>query len=114
QKAVPAQINQNQRNRVTPQQVIKVNPKGTEVHKSDVPDPKVSRGSISVGGDAGGGIVSPNLIPSIPVDTQSAIGGKQIVTDFNFPDADILDIAKTMGKLTGKNFILDKGVKGRI
>ena len=37
-----------------------------------------------------------------------------MVTDFNFPDADILDIAKTLGKLTGKNFILDKDVKGRI
>ncbi|MEK7691918.1 MAG: secretin N-terminal domain-containing protein, partial [Bdellovibrionota bacterium] len=37
-----------------------------------------------------------------------------MVTDFNFPDADIMDIAKTLGKLTGKNFIFDKDVKGRI
>src|SRR5207237_467195 len=41
-------------------------------------------------------------------------GAKETVTDFNFPDADIMDIAKTLGKLTGKNFILDKEVKGRI
>jgi general secretion pathway protein D len=41
-------------------------------------------------------------------------GAKEVVTDFNFPDADIMDIAKTLGKLTGKNFILDKDVKGRV
>ena len=102
------------RKRVRPNQVIKVNPKGSETLKKDVPDPKVSKGSVSVGGEENDGVVSENPIPSIPVETQTAIGGNQIVTDFNFPDADILDIAKTMGKLTGKNFILDKNVKGRI
>ncbi|MGZ3686747.1 MAG: type II secretion system secretin GspD, partial [Bdellovibrionota bacterium] len=41
-------------------------------------------------------------------------GSKEVVTDFNFPDADIMDLARTMGKLTGKNFILDKDVKGKV
>src|SRR4029078_1485723 len=45
---------------------------------------------------------------------ETAEGSKEVITDFNFPDADIMDIAKALGKLTGKNFILDKDVKGRI
>ena len=58
-----------------------------------------------------------NQSPSLPVDTESGDGipaSTEVITDFNFPDADIMDIAKTLGKLTGKNFILDKEVKGRV
>jgi len=55
-----------------------------------------------------------STVSSIQVDSETGEGSKEVVTDFNFPDADILDIAKTLGKLTGKNFILDKDVKGRI
>ncbi len=40
--------------------------------------------------------------------------GPDIITNFDFPDADIVEIAKTLGKLTCLNFILDKDVKGRI
>lgn len=40
--------------------------------------------------------------------------GPDIVTNFDFPDADIVEIAKTLGRLTCLNFILDKDVKGRI
>ncbi|MBC7692452.1 MAG: type II secretion system secretin GspD [Methylotenera sp.] len=73
------------------------------------------RGGISVGGNANGGIKESAKAPSpLHVDNESAEGSKEIITDFNFPDADILDIAKALGKLTGKNFILDKDVKGRI
>lgn len=63
------------------------------------------------------GIRSKNEVPSLPVDNESGSGleaDKELITDFNFPDADILDIAKTLGRLTGKNFILDKDVKGRV
>jgi general secretion pathway protein D len=62
-------------------------------------------------------LISKNQAPSLPVDTESGEGipaSKEVITDFNFPDADIMDIAKTLGKLTGKNFILDKEVKGRV
>ncbi|HCM39298.1 MAG: type II secretion system protein GspD [Bdellovibrionales bacterium GWB1_52_6] len=69
---------------------------------------------IEVGGGPAGGVISTNNPPAIKVDNDTGEGSKEIVTDFNFPDADILDIAKTLGKLTGKNFILDKDVKGRI
>ncbi len=62
-------------------------------------------------------LVNKNQAPTLPVDTESGDGipaSKEVITDFNFPDADIMDIAKTLGKLTGKNFILDKEVKGRV
>jgi general secretion pathway protein D len=79
------------------------------------PDPVYGAGGISVGGAQANGVISSkNKVVSAKVDDETAEGSKDIVTDFNFPDADILDIAKTLGKLTGKNFILDKDVKGRI
>lgn len=40
--------------------------------------------------------------------------GPDIITNFDFPDADIMEIAKTLGRLTCINFIIDKEVKGRI
>lgn len=70
--------------------------------------------TVSAGGGPPGGVISGKRFQSIRVDDETGEGSKEIVTDFNFPDADIMDIAKTLGKLTGKNFILDKEVKGRI
>ena len=74
---------------------------------------------ISMGGTSPGGVVhsaGAPQVPAIKIDDETGLGqgGKEAVTDFNFPDADIMDIAKTLGKLTGKNFILDKDVKGRV
>ncbi len=70
---------------------------------------------FSAGGTTPGGVISNSAISPIKIDSESGEGGgKQVVTDFNFPDADILDIAKALGKLTGKNFIYDKDVKGRV
>jgi general secretion pathway protein D len=70
---------------------------------------------VSLGGAKDpGGVVSHNNSSAIQVDAETGEGGKEVVFDFNFPDADIMDIAKTLGKLTGKNFIFDKDVKGRI
>ncbi|MGK5085132.1 type II secretion system secretin GspD [Bdellovibrionota bacterium FG-1] len=69
---------------------------------------------ISGGGTTAGGVIQHNPPASIHIDDETGEGSKEIVTDFNYPDADIMDIAKTLGKLTGKNFIIDKDVKGRI
>jgi len=78
-------------------------------------EPVRTEKGISVGGGTPGGTISRGKTPpALPVDSETAEGSKEQVTDFNFPDADIMDIAKTLGKLTGKNFILDKDVKGRI
>ncbi len=59
-------------------------------------------------------IETTNAVGAINIDTESGAGSNEIITDFNFPSADIMDIAKTLGRLTGKNFILDKDVKGQV
>ncbi|MCT4641991.1 MAG: type II secretion system secretin GspD [Bacteriovoracaceae bacterium] len=40
--------------------------------------------------------------------------GPEIVTSFDFPDADIMEVTKHMQKLTGLNLILDNNVKGKV
>ncbi|MCM0605385.1 MAG: type II secretion system secretin GspD [Xanthomonadaceae bacterium] len=69
---------------------------------------------IDLEGEHGTGVVSHNKQKAIKVDTETGSGSKDVITDFNYPDADIMDLAKTLGKLTGKNFIVDKDVKGRV
>jgi general secretion pathway protein D len=78
------------------------------------PDPKFVPGGVSVGGGPNAGVIEHNAQAAIKVDDETGEGSKAVVTDFNYPDADIMDIAKTLGRLTGKNFIIDKDVKGRI
>lgn len=79
---------------------------------NNTPEPVRKENGIAVGGTTD--VVNKNKIAPITIDSETGEGSKEMITDFNFPDADILDIAKTLGKLTGKNFILDKDVKGRI
>lgn len=80
---------------------------------NNTPDPVFTNQGIALSGTSNP-VISKNKAAPIHVDDETAEGSKDIVTDFNFPDADIMDIAKTLGKLTGKNFILDKDVKGKI
>jgi general secretion pathway protein D len=81
------------------------------------PDPVKTAQGYSLGGTPANGVISnpQKRAPLVKIDDETAEGSKDLVTDFNFPDAEIMDIAKTLGKLTGKNFILDnKDVKGKI
>ncbi len=74
-----------------------------------------SNEGVTFGGNtSSSGIISKKNVASIQLDAETGEGGRELVSDFNFPDADIMDIAKTLGRLTGKNFIFDKDVKGRI
>lgn len=38
----------------------------------------------------------------------------ETIDNFDFPNADISDLVKVMSELTGKNFIIDPGVRGKI
>ena len=38
----------------------------------------------------------------------------EMIDNFDFPNADITDLVKVMSELTGKNFIIDPGVRGKI
>ncbi|MBN20628.1 MAG: type II secretion system protein GspD [Bdellovibrionaceae bacterium] len=87
---------------------------GGKKDPKDVPNPNFTPNGIQVGGETPGGVISNNRIDPILLETDTGRGSNEVITDFNFPEADIMDIAKTLGKLTGKNFITDKDVKGRI
>ncbi|MGE3262810.1 MAG: type II secretion system secretin GspD [Bacteriovoracia bacterium] len=68
----------------------------------------------SVGGGSapsGGGTVAANTANNrLPPATS-----KEIVENFDYPDAEILDVAKAISKLTGRNFIYNpQDIKGRI
>lgn len=87
-------------------------PRGSQASAGETP---VATGKgISVGGAPPSGVIAGTKVSDLHVETESGDGSKEIITDFNYPNADILDIAKTLGKLTGKNFIFDKDVKGNI
>ena len=40
--------------------------------------------------------------------------GPEVITNFDFPNTDLLELTKHMQKLTGINLILDKDVKGKV
>jgi len=73
-------------------------------------------GGFTLGGDQKGVISGKNSLKqsAATVDDSGETGSNEIITDFNFPDAEIMDVAKALGKLTGKNFILDQGIKSKI
>ena len=71
-------------------------------------------GATSMAGGANSKITSGPKNPAcLKLDPYSGYG-PDVITNFDFPDADIVEIAKTLGRLTCLNFILDKDVKGRI
>ena len=75
-------------------------------------NPSTAATPISMGGDAAVGGTSRGQ-GCLKLDPDTGYG-PDVVTNFDFPDADIVEIAKTLGKLTCLNFILDKEVRGRI
>ncbi|HTL10836.1 MAG TPA: secretin N-terminal domain-containing protein, partial [Bdellovibrionota bacterium] len=82
--------------------------------EKDVPEPRKTAKGVEVGGNPPSGVIAHKEIDPLELDSETGFGSNEVVTDFNYPDVDILDLAKTMGKLTGKNFIFDKDVKGRV
>lgn len=70
-------------------------------------------GNTSIADSANSQITSENKAGCLKLDPFTGYG-PEIVTNFDFPDADIVEIAKTLGRLTCLNFILEKDVKGRI
>ena len=67
---------------------------------------------VSVGGGSPGGVIEHNAQRSVHIDDETGEGSKEVVTDFNYPDADIMDIAKTLGRLTGQELHLRQGRQG--
>lgn len=70
-------------------------------------------GATSLTGGANAQIESSSKAGCLKLDPNTGYG-PDIVSNFDFPDADIIEIAKTLGRLTCQNFIYDKDVKGKI
>lgn len=79
---------------------------------STSPVSRDEKGGISVGGTSANGTLR-NTPTAESLET-AVVKSNDWVTDFNFPDADVIDVAKALGKLTGKNFIFEKDIKGKI
>ncbi len=76
--------------------------------RGGAPAPGGFAGGAPAGGAPAGGSSRGSRLPP-------PASCKEIVENFDYPDAEILDVAKAIGKLTGKNFIFNpQDIKGRI
>jgi general secretion pathway protein D len=81
------------------------------LNNSTPPRPSGSATRPGIGGPAGGGL-NANSPSATRLEPANA---KDVVENFDYPDAEILDVAKAIAKLTGKNFIYNpQDIKGRI
>jgi len=60
------------------------------------------------------GVVSGIPLHEASIDDIDSENFPDIIKSFDYPDANIADIVKAMSKLTGINFIIDPGIKGKI
>jgi general secretion pathway protein D len=68
-------------------------------------------------GDAAGGILGGKQKERFAKSNIEDITNQnfpETIESFDFPNADIQDIVKAISELTGKNFIIDQGVRGKI
>ncbi len=80
----------------------------------DMGSASASIGATSLAGGANTKITPGSKNPNcLRLDPDTGYG-PDIVTNFDFPDADIVEIAKTLGRLTCMNFMFDKDVRGKI
>lgn len=70
-------------------------------------------GSSGGGGDKGG-IRKRRPISEALSDEITNENYPDLIDSFDYPNAEITDIIKAMSELTGKNFIIDPGVRGKI
>ncbi|MFN7455115.1 MAG: type II secretion system secretin GspD [Pseudobdellovibrionaceae bacterium] len=55
-----------------------------------------------------------NRLATAPIEEINNKNFPETIESFDFPSADITDIVKAISELTGKNFIVDPGVRGKI
>lgn len=89
----------------------------------DVPPPPDASGSSSNSGGAPGSTGTSGALLDKAKKEKFNQASSEDITDenfpemiesFDFPNAEITDVIKAIGELTGKNFIIDPGVRGKI
>lgn len=79
------------------------------------PDPQGYSGGGGAGATNGGGTRPGDQLILGPKRQQNHAKNQEVVENFDYPNAEILDVAKAISKLTGRNFIYNpQDVKGRI
>ncbi|WP_373999426.1 type II secretion system secretin GspD [Bdellovibrio bacteriovorus] len=78
-----------------------------------------SAGGSRGGGNAAGGmdVLSKNArdkFAKAPIEDINSQNFPETIESFDFPNVEITDLIKAIGELTGKNFIIDPGVRGKI
>lgn len=79
-------------------------------------------GSGGAGGSSGGTVQDTGIMNRSQRDRFAKAGVEDITNEnfpetiesFDYPNADITDVVKAISELTGKNFIIDPGVRGKI
>lgn len=66
------------------------------------------------GGDGSMNEAQKSRFAKAPIEDITAENFPETIDSFDFPNADIQDIVKAISELTGKNFIIDPGVRGKI
>ncbi len=76
-------------------------------------------GATDAGGASAGGVQildkkQKQKFAGAPIEDITNENFPEAIDSFDFPNADISDIVKAISELTGKNFIIDPGVRGKI
>jgi general secretion pathway protein D len=78
---------------------------------------KGSSGTSEASGEKGKKVLSSNQknkLAQAAVDEITNENYPELIDSFDFPNVEITDIVKAISELTGKNFIIDPGVRGKI
>lgn len=74
-------------------------------------------GSSGSGAGAGAGVLgqaAKDRFAKAPLEDINSANFPETIESFDFPNVEITDLIKAIGELTGKNFIIDPGVRGKI
>lgn len=78
------------------------------------PPPSVNNAPAAGGGNTGSAPRKRRPISEASGDEITNENYPDLIDSFDYPNAEITDVIKAMSELTGKNFIVDPGVRGKI
>jgi general secretion pathway protein D len=81
------------------------------------PSPSSSGKSSSSGKNDDGGVLTKERKEKLAksgIEDITSSNFPETIESFDFPNADITDVVKAISELTGRNFIIDQGVRGKI
>jgi general secretion pathway protein D len=92
---------------------------GARVHAADTDDSSDGAAASTDSGADGDAVAGPDAVsaadspPGVAAEPSSRAGSQDLIT-MNFQNVDIPVLAKFISEITGKNFVLDESVRGKI